>query len=138
MLKFKYNAFFFLSSFGREELIRLQYIHPHRGLQIPSEEQQGEGEGCNGFEKREVLGLGIKWGEGGGGGWGVRGMLILITTICISLNILCGPTKDTSTQNAQQQCCQSSRQSNQPERGSSTHTKGPFKLTRNKSEYCNE
>lgn len=58
--------FFFLSSFGREELIRLQYIHPHRGLQIPSEEQQGEGEGCNGFEKREVLGLGIKWGEGGG------------------------------------------------------------------------
>lgn len=30
------------------------------------------------------------------------------------------------------------RQSNQPERGSSIHTKGPFKLTRNKSEYCDE
>lgn len=32
--------------------------------------EQGEGEGCNGFEKREVLGLGIKWRGGGVGGFG--------------------------------------------------------------------
>lgn len=74
------------------------------------------------------------WGRSGG----VGEEFILITTTCISLSILCGPTKDTSTQNAQQQCRQSSRQSNQPERGSSIHTKGPFKLTRNKSEHCDE
>lgn len=37
-----------------------------RGLQTPSYEQQGVGVGCDEFGKREQLGLGIKWGVGGG------------------------------------------------------------------------
>lgn len=37
-----------------------------RGLQTPSQEQQGVGVGCDEFGKREELGLGTKWGCGGG------------------------------------------------------------------------